>query len=195
MTEILPNSFNAREAFEKSSLIYILCNLIWMNLQFLESQNYSWLKLKQHQLTISSLGRLQDLTLQLLCFYYATSKRGGEINSINYQFIKRIFGYFGLFKPHQTNASLFSFHVTAINWPVKSSLDEFKISPLYWKRLHFNLIINFFLYIYFMDAILTCAPIISNCGLSQYLRDTNKSSNMINPNERTELTVIRVSTE
>lgn len=46
-----------------------------------------------------------------------------------------------------------------------------------------------------MDAILTCAPIINNCGLSQYLHDTNKSSNMINPNERTQLTVIRVSTE
>lgn len=46
-----------------------------------------------------------------------------------------------------------------------------------------------------MDAILTCASIKNNCGLSQYLHDTNKSSNMINPNERIELTVIRVSTE
>lgn len=193
MTEILPNSFNAREAFEKTSLIYILCNRIWINLQFLDSQNYSWLKLKQHQLTISRLGRLQGLTLQLLCFYYATSKRGGKINCINYQFIKRIRGYFWFI--HQTNASLLSFYVTATNCIVKSSLDEFKISRLYWKRLCFNLVTDLFLYIYLMDAKLTYAPITNNCGLSQYLHDTNKSSNKINPNERIELTVIRVSTE
>ena len=141
MTEILPNSFTAREAFEKTSLIYILCNRIWMNLQFLDSQKYSWLKLKQHELTISRLGRLQGLTSQLLCFYYATSKRVGKINCINYQFIKRIFGYFWFI--HETNASLPSFYVTATNCIVKSSLDEFKISPLYWKRLCFNLVTDF----------------------------------------------------